>query len=150
MTTTSEQLRGFTFIEVLAVLSMIGLATVGVTLVRDWAMGNARISEAKAQVATLQAGAQLWRPRDGNYSGISMSALTAIAALPVAWTDGERLNPWGGDIQISVDGANQTRYVIEFSGITKPEEGARLARDLAELATVATFNGDSFSVTFQG
>ncbi len=53
--------RGFTFIEVLAVLSIIAIATLGTLVLRDWAVSNSRISEAKSMITTLQSGAQMWR-----------------------------------------------------------------------------------------
>lgn len=67
--------RGFTFIEVLTVLAIIALATIGTLAVRDWAVGNARISDAKNQIVTVQAGAQLWRPSTGDFTGISMTSM---------------------------------------------------------------------------
>jgi len=142
--------RGFTFIEVLAVLSIIAVATVGLVMMRDWAMGNSRVSEAKTQLATIQAGVQLWRPRSGVYTGLSMASLTDIAALPISWQDGTRINPWGGDISVTVDGADSSRYTVRYTGIMYAEEGARLAHDLSEQSIVASFADDTFSVTFQG
>lgn len=142
--------QGFTFIEVLAVLSIIAVATVGLMMMRDWAVGNSRVAEAKAQLATIQSGVRLWRPRSGIYTGISVTALTDIAALPTKWATGERMNPWGGDISVTVDGADNSRYTVRYTGIMYSEEGARLAHDFAELAVVASFSDDTFTVTFQG
>src|SRR5690554_2265340 len=93
-----KQQNGFTFIEVLAVLSIIALATIGVLALRDWAASNARVADTKAQIATIQSGVQQWRPRNGVFTGISVENLSDVAAVPVEWGDGREINPWGGDI----------------------------------------------------
>ncbi|WP_241973620.1 type II secretion system protein [Aliidiomarina shirensis] len=142
--------RGFTFIEILAVLGIIALATVGVLSLRDWATSNARIAEVKAQVATIQSGVQQWRPRNGVYTGISVSSLSSVASLPVDWADGSGINPWGGDIEVSVDSADATRYRVRFTNIRVEEEGMRLQRDFADIAEAASFSSGTFEVTFQG
>ena len=142
--------RGFTFIEVLAVLGIIALATVGVLALRDWATSNSRIAEAKAQIATIQSGVQQWRPSNGVYTGVSVVNLTAVASLPIAWNDGSGINPWGGDIEVSVDSADATRYVIRFTNIRVAEEGARLQRDFSTISQSASFSSGTFVATFQG
>ncbi|EKE83824.1 type II secretion system protein [Idiomarina xiamenensis] len=142
--------RGFTFIEVLTVLSIIAVSTLGVLKMRDWALSNARVGEAKALIATAQAGVQLWQPQRGLYDGVTTQALSAIAAVPTHWLDGTAMNPWGGAIDISADSADSTRYIIRLTGITRASEGARLAHDLAQTAVVASFTGSTLSATFQG
>lgn len=148
--TRYKQVRGFTFIEVMTALSIIAVASIGVLLMRDWAVGNARVAEAKSLMATVQSGMQIWRPRSGSYSGVSMQELSSIAAVPVSWADGSGVNPWGGNVEVRADSADDTRYVISLNGINYAEEGARLARDLADLAIIATFSNAALSVTFQG
>jgi len=142
--------KGFTFIEVLTVLSIIALATIGSLALRDWAVGNSRVSEAKSQIITLQTGAQLWRPRSGDLSGISMTAMSSIAAVPEIWGTGSSINPWGGDISIAVDGADTTQYVVTVSGIEQPAEGARLAYDFTEYAVESSFTSGTLTLKFQG
>ncbi|MCC5854394.1 MAG: prepilin-type N-terminal cleavage/methylation domain-containing protein [Idiomarina sp.] len=147
---TIRKSSGFTFIEVLAVLSIIALATLGVLALRDWAASNARIAEAKAQIATVQSGVQQWRPRNGVYHGISVQNLTSVAAVPTEWADGREINPWGGDIQVSVDGSDPTRYIVRFTNIRVEQEGQRLLRDFEGIADQAQFSGTNFEVRFQG
>lgn len=148
--TASISNGGFTFIEVLAVLGIIALATVGVLALRDWATSNSRIAEAKAQIATIQSGVQQWRPSNGVYTGISVANLTAVASLPIAWSDGNGINPWGGDIEVLVDSADATRYVVRFTNIRVDEEGTRLQRDFATIAESSSFTSGTFMATFQG
>ncbi|MDX1524691.1 MAG: prepilin-type N-terminal cleavage/methylation domain-containing protein [Pseudidiomarina maritima] len=145
-----KQQQGFTFIEVLTVLSIIALATVGTLALRDWAVGNSRISEAKTQIITIQAGAQLWRPRSGDLTGISLAAMSGIAAVPQQWGSGTAINPWGGDVTVAVDGTDTSRYVITLTGIDADAEGARLAHDFTEYAAEAIFASGSLVLTFQG
>lgn len=142
--------QGFTFIEVLTVLSIIALATIGSLALRDWAVGNSRISEAKSQVITIQSGAQLWRPRTGDLTGISMTAMSSIAAVPEVWGSGTSINPWGGDITVAVDGADTSRYIITVTGIDQAAEGARLAHDFTEYAIDSAFSGGTLTLKFQG
>jgi len=141
---------GFTFIEVLAVLSIIALATIGVLSLRDWAAGNARVADAKVQIATLQSGVQQWRPRNGVYTGVSIQNLSAVAAVPIDWGGGSSINPWGGDISVLADSADPTRYIVRFTGIQVAEEGQRLVRDYTAIASSVSFSGSTFEVTFQG
>lgn len=141
--------KGFTFIEVLTVLSIIALATIGTLALRDWAVGNSRVSEAKAQIVTIQSGAQIWRPRTGDLTGISMTAMSSIAAIPESWGNGSKINPWGGDMSIAVDGSDQSVYVITVSGIDQAAEGARLARDFTDYALSANFSGGILTLRFQ-
>lgn len=142
--------KGFTFIEVLTVLSIIALATIGSLALRDWAVGNSRVSEAKSQIITIQSGAQLWRPRTGDLTGISMTAMSSIAAVPEVWGAGTSINPWGGNISIAVDGTDTSLYVITVSGIEQTAEGARLAYDFTDYAIESSFSGDTLTLKFQG
>lgn len=142
--------QGFTFIEVLAVLSIIALATIGVLSLRDWAAGNARVADAKVQIATLQSGVQQWRPRNGVYTGVSIQNLSAVAAVPIDWESGSNINPWGGDITVLADSSDPTRYIVRFTGIPVVEEGQRLVRDYTAIASSVSFSGSTFEVTFQG
>jgi prepilin-type N-terminal cleavage/methylation domain-containing protein len=142
--------RGFTFIEVLTVLSIIAIATIGSLAVRDWAVGNSRVSEAKSQIITIQSGTQLWRPKNGNFTGISMASMSGIAAVPESWGAGTELNPWGGNITVAVDGADATRYLVTLTGIDQPGEGARLARDFQDYAVDTSFSNGTLMVRFKG
>ena len=142
--------RGFTFIEVLAVLSIIAIATLGTLVLRDWAVANARVSEAKSMITTLQSGAQMWRPNTGIYTGISISELTAIGAVPESWGDGVEKNPWGGDISVAPDVGDLTRYTVTLSGINTASEGERLVREYSNISVVASYSSNMLSVTFQG
>jgi prepilin-type N-terminal cleavage/methylation domain-containing protein len=145
-----KQQKGFTFIEILTVLSIIALATIGSLALRDWAMGNSRVSEAKSQIITTQSGAQVWRPRSGNYTGISMQAMSSIAVVPEQWGDGSDINPWGGSISVQVDSGDTSQFVIAVNGIINAAEGARLAHDFSEYALEASFTGGTLTLKFQG
>ncbi len=142
--------RGFTFIEVLAVLSIIAIATLGTLVLRDWAVSNSRISEAKSMITTLQSGAQMWRPNTGVYTGISITELSAIGAVPATWGDGVEKNPWGGDVAVAVDVGDLTRYTVTLSGIDSPTEGERMVKEYSDVAVVASYTTDTVTITFQG
>lgn len=142
--------RGFTFIEVLAVLSIIAIATLGTLVLRDWAVSNSRISEAKSMITTLQSGAQMWRPNTGVYTGISITELSAIGAVPATWGDGVEKNPWGGDVAVAADVGDLTRYTVTLSGIDSPTEGERMVKEYSDLAVVASYTTDTVTITFQG
>lgn len=146
----NKRQHGFTFIEVLAVLSIIALATIGVLSLRDWAASNARVADAKVQIATLQSGVQQWRPRNGIYTGVSIQNLSTVAAVPIDWSSGSEINPWGGDISVTADTSDPTRYIVRLTGIPVSEEGQRLVRDYGEIASSVTFSSGTFEVVFQG
>jgi|GEM_PF-817414 len=142
--------RGFTFIEVLAVLSIIAIATLGTLVLRDWAVSNSRISEAKSMITTLQSGAQMWRPNTGVYTGISITELSAIGAVPATWEDGVEKNPWGGDVAVAADVGDLTRYTVTLSGIDSPTEGERMVKEYSDVAVVASYTTNTVTITFQG
>ncbi|RUO77167.1 type II secretion system protein [Idiomarina seosinensis] len=142
--------KGFTFIEVLAVLSIIAIATLGTLVLRDWAVSNARVSEAKSMITTLQSGAQMWRPNTGIYTGISITELTTIGAVPETWGDGVEKNPWGGDVSVAPDVGDLTRYTVTLSGVSSSTEGERLVREYSNTAVVASYTSESLTITFQG
>ena len=142
--------RGFTFIEVLAVLSIIAIATLGTLVLRDWAVSNSRISEAKSMITTLQSGAQMWRPNTGVYTGISITELSAIGAVPASWGDGVEKNPWGGDVMIGPDTMDLTKYIVSFNGVNTDSEGERLVKEYSEIATVTSYSSGTLTITFQG
>jgi prepilin-type N-terminal cleavage/methylation domain-containing protein len=142
--------RGFTFIEVLAVLSIIAIATLGTLVLRDWAVSNSRISEAKSMITTLQSGAQMWRPNTGVYTGISITELSAIGAVPATWGDGVEKNPWGGDVMIGPDTTVPTQYIVRFTNVNSDEEGARLVKELSDQTVVSSYAAGDFTATFKG
>jgi len=146
----SRRVQGFTFIEVLTVLAIIALATIGTLAVRDWAVGNSRVSDAKNQIVTVQAGAQLWRPRNGDFTGISLASMSQIAAVPEVWGDGTNINPWGGSINVEADSSDPSRYVVTLSGIGQDGEGARLARDFTEYTIDSSYSSGTLTLRFQG
>lgn len=148
MKTTRQ--AGFTFIEVLAVLSIIAIATLGTLVLRDWAVSNSRISEAKSMITTLQSGAQMWRPNTGVYTGISITELSAIGAVPETWGDGVEKNPWGGDVMIGPDTTTPTQYIIRFTNVTSSAEGERLVKEFSDRAIVTSYTTGDFVATFQG
>tara|TARA_B100000700_G_scaffold328324_1_gene445789 strand:- start:237 stop:680 length:444 start_codon:yes stop_codon:yes gene_type:complete len=144
------KVKGFTFIEVLAVLSIIAIASLGTLVLRDWAVGNARVSEAKNLITTLQAGAQMWKPASGEFTGISMIELSNIGAVPSDWADGVGKNPWGGDIMIGPDTVDASKYIIRLTNVGSAEEGQRLVRDYTDISALTSYADGDFTVTFQG
>ncbi|WP_404402220.1 prepilin-type N-terminal cleavage/methylation domain-containing protein [Idiomarina seosinensis] len=140
--------RGFTFIEVLAVLSIIAIATLGTLVLRDWAVSNARVSEAKTMITTLQSGAQMWRPNTGIYTGISITELSSVGAVPATWADGVGKNPWGGDVMIGPDTTDPTKYIIRLTNVNAATEGQKLVRDYSNSSVVASYSAGDFTVTF--
>ena len=147
---TAARINGFTFIEVLAVLSIIAIATLGTLVLRDWAVSNSRVSEAKSMITTLQSGAQMWRPNTGVFTGISISELSAIGAVPETWGDGVEKNPWGGDVMIGPDTTTPTQYIIRFTNVNSDTEGERLVKEFSDRAIVTTYATGDFVATFQG
>lgn len=116
---TSRLARGLTLIEILVVVTILGLIAgiVGVAVVGQ--LEEAQIDTTKTQIKTIEDALEIYRMKIGKYPG-STEGLNALANPP----NGRRpmmetvpKDPWGGDyVYISPGQHNPARFDIYSKG----------------------------------
>lgn len=124
--------QGFTLVELLVVLAIIGLlATVVVVNVLP-AQSGARVQKAKADIALIEQGLELYRLDAGRYPDPAegLAALTAPGAMGPAL---KRLpnDPWGRPYNYRAPGQNGRPYDLWSWGSDGEEGGEGDAADIA-------------------
>jgi len=105
---------GFTLVELLVVLAIIGLLTTVVVINVLPMQGRAQVQKAKADIALLEQALELWRIDSGRYpapeEGLAVlarptaSGAASIKSLPD--------DPWGHPYRYLVPGGNGQPYAI--------------------------------------
>lgn len=150
----AKKQKGFTLAELVIVLVIIGILTAvvypRVTSQRD----TAKVDGALTQVQTLLEGAIKYGPRNGDKTGIDMTNLAARGLVPEEWgtgaAAGTSVNPWNGDITVTVNGADPTAVDVTFTGIDDDEAGL-LFEDEATYngAVTATYAAGTLTATYK-
>lgn len=123
--------QGFTLVELLVVLAIIGLlATVVVVNVLP-AQSGARVQKAKADIALIEQGLELYRLDSGRYPDPAegLAALTVPGAMGPAL---KRLpdDPWGRPYNYRMPGQNGRPYDLWSWGSDGEEGGDGDAADI--------------------
>jgi prepilin-type N-terminal cleavage/methylation domain-containing protein len=145
--------KGFTLIEVIIVIVIIGILSVAAMGNSDNAQSTGEIAAAKSQVETLMRGAKSYAGYNGDLTGISMTELSSMGKVPEDWGDGTGILPWNGDMAISVDSTDETRATITLSGINSDAKGNSMVRDyeyLASTGTTPSYSSGTFTITVLG
>lgn len=150
----SKKQKGFTLAEIAIVLVIIGLL-VAVALPEIFAArDNAKVDAALTQTQTVLKGATKYGPRNGNKTGISMAVLHARGLVPEEYTDfgaaGVDINPWGGDVQVTVNGTDPRQIDITFTEIDDDAGGLFFSEELeANGAVSATYAAGTATAVFK-
>ncbi|MBS3961126.1 MAG: type II secretion system major pseudopilin GspG [Sandarakinorhabdus sp.] len=104
---------GFTLVELLVVLAIIGLLTTVVVINVLPMQGRAQVQKAQADIALIEQGLEFWRIDMGRYP----SAEEGLAALVAPTALGAKLrslpnDPWGRPYRYQVPGENNRPYVV--------------------------------------
>lgn len=104
---------GFTLVELLVVLAIIGLLTTVVVINVLPMQGRAQVQKAEADVALLEQGLEFWRIDMGRYP----SAEEGLTILAVPTATGAKIkklpdDPWGRAYGYQVPGENGQPYAI--------------------------------------
>ena len=109
--------NGFTIIELIAVMVIIGVILSSVLATVQGATNNSRITSAIASVRALQtASVNYYNGNGGSYTGLSLATLASGNYLPSNFTSGTNQNPWNGSITVAPD-ANANYFDITFTNV---------------------------------
>ena len=108
---------GFTLVELLVVLAIIGLLTTVVVLNVLPLQGRAQVQQAEADIALIEQGLEFWRIDSGRYP----TQEEGLAMLTQPGVTGAKLkklpdDPWGHPYQYVVPGENGQPYAVISTG----------------------------------
>ena len=115
---------GFTRVELLVVLAIIGLLTTVVVINVLPMQGRAQVQKAQADIALLEQGLEFWRIDMGRYP----TQEEGLAALAVPTATGAKIkklpdDPWGKPYGYQLPGENGQPYVIFSLGADGQQGG---------------------------
>lgn len=142
--------KGFTIIELIAVMVIIGVILSSVLAVVKGATDNSRITSALASVRALQtASVNYYNSNGGSYSNLSLAALASNNMLPANFTSGTNANPWNGSIMVAPD-ANVNYFDITFTNV--PSNASTILTNavfkLAQTAPTYTATSQTWTAAF--
>lgn len=122
---------GFTLVELLVVLAIIGLLTTVVVINVLPMQGRAQVQKAQADIALIEQGLEFWRIDMGRYPTVE----EGLAALTVPTATGAKLknlpnDPWGKPYGYAVPGANNQPFLVFSLGADGAEGGEGENADL--------------------
>ena len=110
--------KEFSLIEIMAVLAIAALLVIGVLWSKRVVDDSLNSNQFTADIATLTTQARAWRGLDPTYTGISVTALTAMGLLPSSWGAGAGVNPAGGNYTLAVNSTDATRVDLTATGMS--------------------------------
>ncbi len=122
---------GFTLVELLVVLAIIGLLTTVVVINVLPMQGRAQVQKAEADIALIEQGLEFWRIDMGRYP----TAEEGLAVLTQPTATGAKLktlpnDPWGNPYGYAVPGANNQPFLVFSLGADGAEGGEGENADL--------------------
>lgn len=122
---------GFTLVELLVVLAIIGLLTTVVVINVLPMQGRAQVQKAEADIALIEQGLEFWRIDTGRYP----TSEEGLAALTQPTATGAKLkklpnDPWGTPYRYVVPGEDGQPYAVISLGADREEGGEGENADL--------------------
>ena len=123
--------NGFTLVELLVVLAIIGLLTTVVVINVLPMQSRAQVQKAEADIALIEQALEFWRIDMGRYPTME----EGLAALAVPTAMGAKLknlpnDPWGRPYGYRIPGENGQPYVVFSLGADGEEGGEDENADL--------------------
>ncbi|MDR1206808.1 MAG: hypothetical protein LBK26_00080 [Rickettsiales bacterium] len=112
--TALRQQRGRSMIEMLGVLAIMGVITVGAVAMISAAMRSQKRTSVQDEVAQIITGVRGLLGEYDDFSGIDNG--TVFAAIGVS-----AKNPYGGDYKLEVNPANPQQFILTIGGLNKSD-----------------------------
>lgn len=115
--------RGFTLMELLLVLAIIGLLVAGGSVAFSGVMDNARITKTETQLARIQGYIQMYTSRQNGRLPTQAVGLQALLNTGIASAPEELMDPWGEPLQYNIPARRSTadKYDLYSKGKDKVE-----------------------------
>lgn len=139
---------GFTFLEVLTVITIGAFLAIGVAKAGQWVSFNSKIIQLQNDVNTLRAGVQQWKMSNGAMVGIEVEKLTEVAMLPEVWGDGTGMSPWLGNYTIANYALIPGAYDIVVSRVPSEAVFKRMESYFGDTLVTAEFTNGNLLMTF--
>ncbi len=141
--------KGFTLIEIAAVLTIITILLLVVGISTKGMFDNGRVNSAAQSVETLRsASAQYLASGNVTYAGISVATLKTENLLPSNFS-GTSSNPYGGNYTVAPDATDNTKVVVTLTAIPG-DAGSKLNSFFANKADSINYdvNSKTWTATF--
>ncbi len=119
---------GRSMVEMLGVLAIVGVLSVGGIAGYSTAMNTYKLNQAQTQISAITSKLATYAERNGSYAGLNNKVATKINAVPpdmvVSEEDDDEvtlLNPFGGKVNISSYGEGSGMYQIMYYGLTQKQ-----------------------------
>lgn len=145
--------KGFTLIELMIVIAIIGVLTALAWPSLQSAWGSGQTTAAMDQILAVDKAAKEYRPTNGDMSLISMEELQKFGLIDENWGTGANINPWAGDVSVTVDSSDNTQYIISSGSVKDDRDGLNMIRKMSDYAapsSTPSYSGGTFSITFAG
>ncbi len=109
-----KQESGRSMIEMMGVLAIMGVITVGATLLISTAMRTQKRSQVNDEIIQLVVGVRQLLGEYDDYSHINNSTIFGAIGM-------SDKNPYGGTYEISVNPSNTRQFVISINGLPKSD-----------------------------
>lgn len=145
--------RAVGLVEILLVLSVVAVITLVSVRYFVVAKRAAKVSTTVSMVGDVVEASYTWVRGQPNFATISMTALTSNGYLPAKWSDGTKINPWGGNITV-VGTNNNTQIRVTVTGIQVSDASGTCTNLLAKLNQRSSVAGSCTTAgsvaTYQG
>lgn len=98
--------RGFTLMELLLVLAIIGMLIGGGAAVYGGIMDNARVTKTEAKIGTVASYLQIYQSRNNGRLPSQSAGLNALITSGIVTDEGELLDAWGNPLLYRVPAKN--------------------------------------------